>query len=92
MSIDKIRTQVISQIWQAIARSNVDLSQVLQEDQENMVRKIADSMLLFYDSLIQKETQEELERIRDEQEKTLADYYHGRLRYWDFHTVKNVSE
>lgn len=43
-------------------------------------------------STTREETQEELERIRDENEKTLADYYRGRLRYWDFHTVKNVNE
>lgn len=40
----------------------------------------------------EKLSQEELQRIRDEQEKTLADYYRARLYYWDFHTVKNVSQ
>ena len=37
-------------------------------------------------------TQKELDDIRRQNEQTLADYYRVRIRYWDFHQVKNISE
>jgi bisphosphoglycerate-dependent phosphoglycerate mutase len=37
-------------------------------------------------------SQEELSKIQDTQEQTLADYYRRRLEYWDYHIVKNISE
>ena len=48
MSIDKIRTKVTAQIWQAVAQSNTDLSKVPHEDQEKLVKKIGDSMLILF--------------------------------------------
>jgi len=37
-------------------------------------------------------SQEELSKIQDTQEQTLADYYRRRLEYWDYHIVKNINE
>jgi hypothetical protein len=37
-------------------------------------------------------TQKELQEMRDENEKTLYDYYHHRLIYWDFYNVKNNNQ
>ena len=39
----------------------------------------------------EKLSQEELSKIQETQEQTLADYYKRRLEYWDYHIVKNVS-
>jgi hypothetical protein len=36
--------------------------------------------------------QEELSKIQETREQTLADYYFRRLHYWDYHIVKNISE
>lgn len=40
----------------------------------------------------EKLSQEELSKIQDTQEQTLADYYRRRLQYWDYRIVKNISE
>jgi hypothetical protein len=40
----------------------------------------------------EKLSQEELSKIQETQEQTLADYYKRRLEYWDYHIVKNVSQ
>ena len=40
----------------------------------------------------EKLSQEELSKIQETQEQTLADYYRRRLEYWDSHMVKNISE
>ncbi len=55
MSIDKIRTKVVAQIWQAVAQSDVDLKAIPHDQQEKLVGKIADSMLLLFDSIINEE-------------------------------------
>jgi hypothetical protein len=55
MSIEKIRTKVTAQIWQAIAQSDVDLKPIPHDEQEKLVRKIADSMLLIFDDIINDE-------------------------------------
>lgn len=55
MSIDEIRTKVISNIWQSIAQSDVDLAAIPQEDQEKLVSKIADTVLLTFDSILDEE-------------------------------------
>jgi hypothetical protein len=52
MSIDKSRAQVIASIWQAIAQSGVDLSSIPQDQQEKLVGKIADSLMLTMDSIL----------------------------------------
>ena len=40
----------------------------------------------------EKLSQEELSKIQDTQEQTLADYYRRRLQYWDYRIVKNISK
>jgi len=55
MSIDKLRAQVISSIWQAIAQSGVDLSSVSQDQQEKLVGKIADGVMVTMDSIMEEE-------------------------------------
>ena len=52
MSIDKSRAQVIASIWQAIAQSGVDLSSIPQDQQESMVSKIADGVMVTMDSIL----------------------------------------
>lgn len=53
MSIEKTRAHVISGIWQAIAQSGVDLSSIPQEQQEQLVAKIADNLLSTVDNLLE---------------------------------------
>ena len=55
MSIDKLRAQVISSIWQAIAQSGVDLSSVSQDQQEEIVSKIADGVMVTMDAILGEE-------------------------------------
>lgn len=52
MSVDKIRAQIVANIWQAIAQSQVDLSVISQTEQEALVNKIADTMLVALDAMI----------------------------------------
>jgi hypothetical protein len=52
MSIDQQRAQVISSIWQAIAQSGVDLSSIPQDQQEKLVGKIADGVMLTMDDIL----------------------------------------
>ena len=52
MSIDKLRAQVIGSIWQAIAQSGVDLSSVSQDQQEMIVSKIADGVMVTMDAIM----------------------------------------
>lgn len=52
MAIDKQRAQVIGSIWQAIAQSGVDLSTIPQEQQEKLVGKIADGVMLSMDAIL----------------------------------------
>jgi len=55
MSIEKIHAQVIASIWQAMAQSAVDLSSIAREDQETLVRSIADTVMVTFDEVIGKE-------------------------------------
>lgn len=55
MSIEKIRAQLISSIWQAIAQSGVDLSAVPQEEQDKLVNKICDTVMLTMDSILEED-------------------------------------
>jgi len=52
MTIDKLRAQVIGSIWQGIAQSGVDLSSVPQDQQEKLVGKVADSVLMSVDAIM----------------------------------------
>jgi hypothetical protein len=53
MAIEQTRAQVISSIWQAIAQSGVDLSAVPSEEQEKLVGKIADNVMLAIDAMLE---------------------------------------
>jgi hypothetical protein len=53
MTIEKIKSKVIASIWQAIAQSSVDLSEIKQEDQEKLVQDISNSVLVAFDSLLE---------------------------------------
>jgi hypothetical protein len=55
MSIDQTRAQMISSVWQAIAQSGVDLSSIPQDQQEKLVGKIADSVLVAVNNLLDDE-------------------------------------
>lgn len=55
MTIEKIRTQLISSIWQAVAQSGVDLSAVPQDQQEKLVAKVADNVMVTMDSILEEE-------------------------------------
>jgi len=59
MTIDKIRTQIIASVWQAIAQSKVDLSSVPDDQQEKMVKKIAENVMLTMDEILDAEVEGE---------------------------------
>lgn len=52
MSVEKIRAQLVSAIWQAVAQSEVDLSSVPGPEQEKLVGRIADSVMVTMDSIL----------------------------------------
>ncbi|HAY83848.1 MAG TPA: hypothetical protein DCY42_02685 [Chloroflexi bacterium] len=57
MNLDKIRAKMISSVWQAVAQSGVDLSAVPAEQQEKLVGKIADAVLVSMDQIMDEEYQ-----------------------------------
>jgi hypothetical protein len=56
MGIEQTRARVISSVWQAIAQSGVDLSGVPQDDQQKLVGKIADNVLMAVNEILEEET------------------------------------
>ena len=73
MTIEKIRTQLISSIWQAVAQSSVDLSAVPKDQQEKLVAKIAENVMVTMDSILEEEasTKAEDEKQDDQDEHVL---------------------
>jgi len=57
MSIEKIRAQIIGSIWQAVAQSDADLSGIPQAQQDELVDKIADNVMLAMDKILDEEVQ-----------------------------------
>jgi hypothetical protein len=55
MSIEKIQSQIMANIWQSIAQNKIDLSSIPQADQEKLIQAIADSVLSTFDSIIGEE-------------------------------------
>jgi len=55
MTIDISRARIKAAIWQAIAQSDVDLSHLSHEDQEILVKKIADHLLVAFDDVMNDE-------------------------------------
>lgn len=52
MAVEQTRAKVISAIWQGIAQSGVNLAEIPVEQQEKMVDKIADHVLVSMNSLL----------------------------------------
>ncbi len=52
MSIDSTRAKIIANIWQAVAQSGVELSTMPMEQQEKLISKIADHMMVTLDGLL----------------------------------------
>lgn len=72
MSIEKIRAEVIGSIWQALAQSEVDLSSVQHDQQEQLVSEIADAVLVTFDSILDEEVQSQQPlEIDDEDDERL---------------------
>jgi hypothetical protein len=68
MAIEQTRAQVISSIWQAIAQSEVNLSAVPREQQEKLVGKIADNVMMTIDAMLEPApAQAEAQPTEDEQ-------------------------
>lgn len=57
MSIEKTRSQIVASIWQAIAQSEGDLSGLPKEQQDDMVNKITDQVMLTMNSLLDEESE-----------------------------------
>jgi hypothetical protein len=55
MSIEKIRAQVVASLWQGIAQSGVDLSMISTDQQEKLIGKLADQVMVTMDSLLEDE-------------------------------------
>jgi hypothetical protein len=53
MAIEQTRAEVIGSIWQAIAQSEVDLSALSKEEQEKLVGKIADNVMMTIDAMLE---------------------------------------
>ncbi|HJW90084.1 MAG TPA: PH domain-containing protein [Anaerolineales bacterium] len=56
MAIEQVRAQIIASVWQAVAQSGVDLSPIPQEQQEKLVGKIADSLMVTMDGMLDEVT------------------------------------
>jgi len=52
MAIEKARARITADIWQAVAQSGTDLSSIPAEQQQKLVKKIADQMMLTLNSLM----------------------------------------
>jgi hypothetical protein len=52
MTIEQIRAQIASSVWQAIAQSGVDLSSLPAEQQEKLVRTIADRLMVAMNAML----------------------------------------
>ena len=70
MNLDKIRATMISSVWQALAQSGVDLSDVSAEEQEKLVAKIADTVLVTMDQIMGEEIQETPEELSTNADET----------------------
>ena len=55
MSIKQTRAQVIANVWQAIAQSGVDLSVLPHDQQEKLVAKIADNVMIGMDTIMEEQ-------------------------------------
>ena len=56
MEIEKVRSLLVSSVWQAFAQSGVDLTAVPSDQQQKLVAKIADTVMLTVDAIMEEET------------------------------------
>ncbi len=52
MSIEQTRSELVGSIWQAFAQSGVDLSAVPHDQQEKLVDKIADNLMIHMNTML----------------------------------------
>ncbi len=52
MAIEQTRSKIVANIWQAIAQSEVDLSAIPQAEQDKLVNKIADTLMVTMNDLL----------------------------------------
>lgn len=52
MTIEQIRARVIASLWQALAQSGVDISTIPQDQQDKLVSKMADSLLVTVNGIL----------------------------------------
>lgn len=71
MSIDSTRAKIIASIWQAVAQSGVELSTLPMEQQEKLISKIADQMMVTLDGLLDEVNPEP----KEEAPSTTSDEY-----------------
>ncbi|NUM44084.1 MAG: PH domain-containing protein [Anaerolineales bacterium] len=70
MSVEKTRAHLVGSIWQALAKSGVDLSTMPQEDQVKLVNKIADHVLISVNDLLE-DMQPAAEKVMTEGDETI---------------------
>ena len=73
MAIDKIRSQIISAIWQAVSQSGIDLSAVAKPDQEKLVSQIADTLMITMDGLLEESVIESNKAAKIQEDQTPGD-------------------
>jgi hypothetical protein len=94
MSVDKLRAQVIGSIWQAIAQSGVDLSSISQDQQEILVSKIADGVMVTMDATLGEEmpmtpTDDEVDELGEQVLWKGRPFLPGRELHDHFRAIEN---
>ena len=52
MAIEQIRHKIIASVWQAVAQSEVNISAIPQDQQEKLVGKITDNVMVTVNELL----------------------------------------
>jgi hypothetical protein len=81
MSIEQMRAAVIASVWQAVAQSGVDLSALPQDQQEKLVTRIADNLLVTVNGILDdvpRPEPEPAEQAGKEDELSEKIYWQGR--------------
>jgi len=61
MSIDHIRKMLNAGVRQGLAQSDLDLTRMSKEEQESLVNNLSENMLITFDSIINKEFEENMD-------------------------------
>jgi hypothetical protein len=84
MSIESIRAEVISSIWKAVAQSKVDLSSIPQDQQEQLVNKIAENVMLTVNTMMDESpAADDIKEVVDE---------HGEQVLWEGRPFLSLME